>query len=152
MSRSLSTHLGSREPSSTRAEAYEGPRVLRGIVAAAVLLSADIHLVLWLDGFADIPVIGPLFMVNVIAGLLIGIGMLVVPHWFLTFAAAGFGAATFLAYVMSRTVGLFGIRETMWDEQAVLAAVAEVVAALGGAVLLALQLRSRRTRGQSAPT
>jgi hypothetical protein len=152
MSRSLATHLRSQESLSTSVERHEGPRVLRGVVAAAVLLSADIHLVLWLDGFADIPVIGPLFLVNVIAGLLIGIGMLIVRHWSLTFLAAGFGAATFLAYLISRTVGLFGVRETTWDPQAVLAAVAELVAALGGAVLLAAQLRSQRASGESAPT
>ncbi|WP_152364874.1 hypothetical protein [Microlunatus speluncae] len=152
MSRSLATHQRSEGALTTAVERDEGPRVLRGIVAAAVLLSADIHLVLWLDSFADIPVIGPLFLVNVVAGLLIGVGMLIVRHWFLTFLAAGFGAATFAAYLISRTVGLFGVREQTWDPQAVLAAVAEIVAALGGVVLLAAQLRSRRARGESAPT
>lgn len=152
MSRSLETHLRSQDSLSTAVERDEGPRALRGLVAAAVLLSADVHLVLYLDGFADIPIIGPLFLVNVVAGLLIGVGMLIVRHWFLTFLAAGFGAATFTAYLISRTVGLFGVREQTWDPQAVLAAVAEIVAALGGVVLLAAQLRSRRARGETAPT
>ncbi len=152
MSRSLATQLRSQDSLTTAVERDEGPRVLRGIVAAAVLLSADIHLVLYLDGFADIPVIGPLFLVNVVVGLLIGVGMLIVRHWFLTFLAAGFGAATFAAYLISRTVGLFGVREQTWDPQAVLAAVAEIVAAVGGVVLLAAQLRSRRARGETAPT
>ncbi len=152
MSRSLATHLGSQESLSTSVERDEGPRILRGLVAAAVLLSADIHLVLWLDGFADIPVIGPLFLVNVVAGLLLGVGMLIVRHWLLTFLAAGFGAATFAAYLISRTVGLFGVQEQTWDPQAVLAAVAEIVAAVGGLVLLVAQLRSRRARVEPAPT
>lgn len=110
--------------------------VLYGITAAAVLLSADIHLVLWADGFSDIAIIGPLFMVNVVGGLLIGVVMLAWRHWLPLLAAIGFGAATFGAFMMSRTVGLFGIQEMMWDVQAVLAAVAEIVAVVGGIALL----------------
>ncbi|MQA04231.1 MAG: hypothetical protein GEV07_16390 [Streptosporangiales bacterium] len=117
--------------------------VLRGVVAAAVLLSADIHLVLYVEGYSDIPVIGPMFAVNVVAGLAIGVGVLVWRHWLAAFLAAGFGAATFVAYLLSRTVGLFGVREMSWDAQGVLAAVAEVLAVVGGVVLLiAARLRS----------
>lgn len=117
--------------------------VVRGVVAAAVLLSADIHLVLYVDGYAEIPVIGPLFLVNVVGGLLIGVLVLVWRHWLPELAAVGFGAATFGAYLMSKTVGLFGVREMMWDAQGVLAAVAEVVAVVGGVVLLAVRVRLR---------
>lgn len=122
--------------------------VLRGVVAASVLLSADIHLVLYAEGFSDIPVIGPLFLVNVVAGLAIGVVMLVWRHWLPVLAAVGFGAATFGAFLMSRTVGLFGIREMLWDVQGVLAAVAEVVAVLGGVALLVAVARLRSGRGE----
>lgn len=122
--------------------------VLRGVVAASVLLSADIHLVLYAEGFSDIPVIGPLFLVNVVAGLAIGVVMLVWRHWLPVLAAVGFGAATFGAFLMSRTVGLFGIREMLWDAQGVLAAVAEVVAVLGGVALLVAAARLRSGRGE----
>ena len=122
--------------------------VLRGVVAASVLLSADIHLVLYAEGFSDIPVIGPLFLVNVVAGLAIGVVMLVWRHWLPVLAAVGFGAATFGAFVMSRTVGLFGIREMLWDVQGVLAAVAEVVAVVGGVALLLAAARLRSGRGE----
>lgn len=143
MSESVATRRQPLAGSIVTAEATPALQVVRGLVAAAVLLSADIHLVLYLDGFADIPVIGPLFLVNVVAGLIIGVGLLIIRHWFLAFVAAGFGAATFAAYLISATVGLFGVREQTWDAQAVLAAVAEVVAAVGGVVLMVAWLRSR---------
>lgn len=142
----MSESLALDRSAAKSAEAVESAtwfKVVRGLVAAAVLLSADIHLVLYLDGFADIPVIGPLFLVNVVAGLIIGVAVLIIRHWFVAFVAAGFGAATFAAYLISATVGLFGVREQTWDAQAVLAAVSEVVAAVGGVVLLAVWLRSR---------
>lgn len=122
--------------------------VVRGVVAAAVLLSADIHLVLYADGFAEIPVIGPLFLVNVVAGLLLGVLVLVWRHWLPAFGAVAFGAATFGAFMLSRTVGLFGIREMLWDVQGVLAAVAEIVAVVGGVVLLVDGVRLRSSAGE----
>lgn len=140
MSESVATD-GAR-PALDTAE-HPGFRVVRGLTAAGVLLSADIHLVLYVDGYADIPVIGPMFLINVVVGLLIGVLLLISRHWFWAFVAAGFGAATFGAYLISATVGLFGVQEQVLDEQAVLAAVAEIVVVLGGVVLLGARLRAR---------
>lgn len=140
---------GARPDSAQHARPAERPRfdaldAGRGVVAAAALLSADVHLVLYVEGYSGIAVIGPLFLVNVLAGLAIGLGMLVWRHWLPVLAAVGFGAATFAAYLTSRTVGLLGVHEQTWDAQGVLAAVAEIVAVVGGvAVLAAGRLRSR---------
>jgi len=142
MSRSLETHRRTDVPTTPARREHPGLVAVRGSTAAGVLLSADIHLVLYLDGFADIPMIGPMFLVNVVAGLVIGVALLITRHWFAAFLAAGFGAATFAAYLISATVGLFGVREQTWTAQAVLAAVSEVVAAVGGVLLLIAGLRS----------
>ena len=43
----------------------------RLIAAAGVLVSAGVHLYLWVDGVRDQHVVGPAFMVNAVAGLVI---------------------------------------------------------------------------------
>jgi hypothetical protein len=106
----------------------------RVAAALAVVVSAVVHLRLWLDGFRDIDVIGPAFMTNVVAGLAIGVLLLVWRHWVPLFLAVGFGLSTLGAFVVSATVGLFGVQER-WTGGAVLtAAVSEVVAVVAGAV------------------
>lgn len=135
--------MGNRVLEMVRTERAVGPGAgrtrastgLRGVTAAGLLLSADVHLVLYAEGFRDIPVIGQLFLVNVVAGLALGVGVLLTRHVLVLLGAAGFGVATFGAYLMSRTVGLFGVLETMWGSQAVLAAVAEVVVVVGAVLV-----------------
>jgi hypothetical protein len=64
-----------------------------------VLVSAAVHLDLWdVEGFRRIHIIGPLFLLNVIAGLLIGVVVVAWRHWLPALAAAGFGAATLTAF------------------------------------------------------
>lgn len=61
----------------------------RGMAAAGVLLSAAVHLDLWdLQDFRQIDTIGPLFMVNVVAGLVVGVAVVVWRHWLAPLAAA----------------------------------------------------------------
>ena len=43
---------------------------VRAVAAIAVLVSAYVHLYEWLNGFRHDNVIGPLFAVNVVAGLI----------------------------------------------------------------------------------
>lgn len=106
--------------------------VLRILVAAGVLISAVVHLKLWIDGFRDIAVIGPSFMLNAVAGAVITVLVLAWRHWLPLFLGVGFGASTLGAFVLSATVGLFGVHER-WTGGAVLtAAVAEAVAVLAG--------------------
>lgn len=46
---------------------------LRMLTAVAVLASAAVHLRLWFEGYRDIGVIGPQFLVNAVAGVLIAV-------------------------------------------------------------------------------
>lgn len=114
---------------------------LCAVTALAVLVSGIVHLWLYFDGFSGIRLIGPMFLLNAVAGLVIAVALLVWRSWLPAFLAAGFGAATFAGYLISRTVGLFGVHEVVWDLSSVLAAVAEVVALVGGALVLLGDLR-----------
>ena len=48
---------------------------LRIVTAVAALVSAVVHLVLWVDGYRDIDVIGPAFLVNAVAGVIYSLTM-----------------------------------------------------------------------------
>jgi hypothetical protein len=140
----VSERLGNRAASDER---YPVPvtartvavEVSRGLAATGVLLSAVVHLDLWdLQGFRDIPTIGPLFMLNFIGGVLIGVVMLVWRHWLPMLAAAGFGASTVAAFWISVVHGLFGLKETATGSSQVLAEVSEYVAVVFGLLAAAL--------------
>jgi hypothetical protein len=53
-------------------------RVLRILGAALLVAMGAIHLYLWSTGFKNIPVIGPSFMLNAIAGVVLALGVIVV--------------------------------------------------------------------------
>ncbi|MGZ4748745.1 MAG: hypothetical protein ACXVYY_16845 [Oryzihumus sp.] len=110
--------------------------LMRMVTAAGVLVSGAVHLKVWLDGFRYIAVIGPSFMLNAVAGLVIAVLLLAWRHWVPPLLAVGFGAATLGAFVISATVGLFGVYE-LWTTGPVLtAAASEVVAVVAGLAVL----------------
>jgi hypothetical protein len=121
--------------------------LLRAVTAAAVLVSAGVHLWLWFDGYRDIEVIGPSFMLNAVGGAVIAVMLLLWRHWVPPLLAVGFGLSTLGAFVVSATVGLFGVHESWTGGDVLAAAVSEVVAVVGGAALL-LQERARGSAGQ----
>jgi hypothetical protein len=129
---------------------------LRMIVAAAVLVSGAVHLELWADGFRDISVIGPLFLLNAAASLVIAGVVLSWRSWPPLLAAVGFGASTLGAFVISATVGLFGVHE-VWNGggYALTANVSELVALVAGCWALCaegwtMQARNRVPHRQTA--
>jgi hypothetical protein len=122
---------------------------MRLLAAVAVLVSAAVHLYLWWwDGYKDIDVVGPAFLLNGVGGVVISVLLLTWRHWIPAFLTLGFGLSTLGAFVISTTVGLFGVNET-WSGWAVwTAAISEAVAIVTGLVLLAAArpwtLRSER--------
>jgi hypothetical protein len=75
-----------------------------------------IHLQLWVDGFRDVPVIGTLFLLNAIGAVVLSGALLIVPARLLSAAAmvtAVFTAGTLAGLILSLTVGLFGVRESL---------------------------------------
>ncbi len=108
---------------------------LRGVGAVALLVSAGVHLYLWFDGVKNQSV-GPMFLMNVVAGVVIAVLLLRWEHWIPAFLTAGFGAATLGAFIIASTVGLLGVH-TEWAGLSVwTAAVAEVVCIVVGGLLL----------------
>ena len=124
--------------------------ILRIVTAAGVLLSAWVHYKLWHEGFRDLHVVGPAFLLNAVGGLVIGALLLAWWHWIPPLLAVGFGLSTLGAFIMSATVGLYGVHEVWTGTDVTRAWVAEVVAVLGGAtlVLLARPWRSWRRSEQ----
>lgn len=110
---------------------------LSALLAASLLVSAWVHFWLWFDlGFSGIDVIGPAFVVNAVAGIIIATAVLAWYHWLPMLLAVGFGVSTFGAFVVSATVGLFGVHEPWVGTWQMTANVSEVVSIVVGLVLL----------------
>jgi hypothetical protein len=144
MRQQLMTRLAPEAAGHARHASSAGGLVLRLLTAVAVLLSAGIHLVLYFDGFSDLSVVGPLFMLNAVGGIVIAVAVLAWRHWLPALGAVGFGALTLAAYLVSRTVGLFGVHELAWDAQGVLAMMGDIIALVGGLALLVRTWERRR--------
>lgn len=109
----------------------------RIIIVVAVLVSAAVHLRLWGTGVRHEHVVGPAFMVNGVAGVVIAALLLSWRHWVPLFLAFGFGVCTFGAFVVAATVGLFGVQEHWAGGYVWAAAVSEVVAVVTAVVAAA---------------
>lgn len=122
---------------------------IRITAAAAVLVSAVVHLYLWFDGVKDQGTVGALFVVNVLAGVVVAVLLVTWRDWEPLLLAAGFGAATIVAFVISATVGLFGI-ETGWSWYAWLAFAVELAAVALGVLGLSREGHLGRLRDPGA--
>jgi hypothetical protein len=127
--------------------------VLAGIGAGFLVWSAVIHLELWDDGYRDISVIGPLFLVQAIACILLAVAIVALRWLVLLAAGAVAGVATGVGLLLSVHVGLFGYTESLSVPYAELSLAVEFTAAfvlLAGAGLLALAAAAR-SAGRPAP-
>jgi hypothetical protein len=121
--------------------------VMLRVAAAGLLIAAgEIHLDLYLTGYRTIPVIGWLFLLQVIAAFGLGTAVLatggqpVIAGRLATAGAAGFALATLGGYLLSVWTGLFGFAEVR-TTAGILAGVIDVAAF---AVLAALALAPAR--------
>jgi hypothetical protein len=99
---------------------HGGPLPTSAAIAARVIAAglagamAWIHLDLWSTGYRHIHIIGLLFLVNGIVGIVLGAGLLGVPSRLLGALAAAtalFTAGTLAGLILSINVGLFGWKE-----------------------------------------
>ena len=118
-----------------------GPRRL--IMLGSLALSLTYAL---MPGAAGIgwPALASLIVLNAVAGAVIAVLLLVWRHWVPAFLVTGFGASTLGAFVVSATVGLFGVNETWTGGWVLTAAASEVVCIVGGLVLLYREWAHRR--------
>jgi hypothetical protein len=126
------------------------------VIGGALLIwSAAVHFHLWseTDGYRSIPTIGPLFLLQSIAGLVIGIGVVVVRRLWAAVIGFGFAVSTIAGFLLSVGVGLFGFKDSWLAPFAkesfaieILAAVVFVVAAV-----LCLVASVPRARADTTP-
>jgi predicted lipoprotein with Yx(FWY)xxD motif len=91
-----------------------GRRIQLRLQAAGALLlavSGAVHLVLYLTGYRSIPVIGWLFLVQVVVAFVLAVAVLVTHSGLAAAASAGFALSTLAAYLLAVLTGLFGFRE-----------------------------------------
>lgn len=128
--------------------AHDRALTISRIVSAVMLLAAGaIHLFLVIGGAGGLLGVG--FALNFVAGLVLGVGMLVVPRRFLLAVTAlglAFMVASLGAIIVSVTVGLLGVQPD-WDyplirETAIIEAIGVVVLV----VALVFAYRERRAR------
>ena len=127
--------------------------VLAAIGAGFLVWSGVIHLMLWSDGYKDVSVIGPLFLVQGIASIVLAVAIVAFRWLALLAAGAVAGVATAVGLLLSVDVGLFGFTENLSVPYAELSLAVEFTAAfvlLAGTCVLALS-ELARTAGKREP-
>lgn len=121
---------------------------IRFVTALAALVSAAVHFILFaFQGYGDLNVIGPAFLLNAVAGVVIAILLVRWGHWIPAFLVTGFGLSTLGAFIISATVGLFGVHERWTGGYVLTAAIAEIVCIVGGLALLSPVLHRAPAHG-----
>lgn len=98
--------------------------------AALLTWIGYIHLHLWQEGYRQIPINGPLFLLDAVAGFILAAVLLAWPRPLTGLLAAGYAASTLGALLISLTVGLFGFRESISASYVTQSVVLETITAL----------------------
>jgi hypothetical protein len=121
--------------------------------AGFLVWSAVIHLKLWSEGYKDVHVIGPLFLVQGIVTILLALAIVALRWLVLLAAGAVAGVATAAGLLLSVNVGLFGFTEKLTTEDATLSLAVEFTAAflllVAVCVLMLAESSSPSARGSS---
>ncbi|MGH3781542.1 MAG: hypothetical protein ACRDRO_13195 [Pseudonocardiaceae bacterium] len=102
-----------RHVCSLRSALLTAGRLLGAGLTAAMGL---IHLRLWVGGYREVPVIGTLFLVNTVCAVALAVVLLTVPARLRSAVAAItalFTVATLAGLILSLTVGLLGVHESL---------------------------------------
>jgi hypothetical protein len=100
--------------------------------AVSLLSSAASHAYLYVHGYQHIPMIGTAFLIQASASFAVALLIVLGGPWWLRWTAAALAGGSLVAFVLSRTVGLFGFSERGWDPSpyAAISVVAEVLTVL----------------------
>ena len=120
---------------------------LRVTGASLLAASAGIHLDLYLTGYRSVPVIGWLFLLQVIAGFALAAVVLATRSRLAAAAGAAFALSTLGGYLLSVWIGLFGFKEVR-TTAGIAAGLIEVAAF---AVLALAALAAGPARGADGP-
>jgi drug/metabolite transporter (DMT)-like permease len=103
--------------------------VTRLAMAVALGVSGVSHAYLYIHGYHHIPTIGAAFVVQASVSFALALLILIGGPWWLQWAAAALAGGALGAFVLSRTVGLFGFSEQGWQPapHAAISVVAELV-------------------------
>jgi hypothetical protein len=120
------------------------PTILIVLSAALMIVSGIVHIHLWDIAYRHVKTLGPLFMVQAIAALVLALALVVTRRGALMLAAMGLMAGTIVGFILVATVGLFGFKLPEITNWAILALVVEGLAVLllGAATLQILHERS----------
>ena len=122
-------------------------RNLRIVTAVLVLAAGLIHLQEWVNFMRDVPKIGPLFLLNVAASVVVAALLFVRRGWLGIVGAIALSVGTLGGFLLARYASLLGYSEPRWRTTAVLAAVVEVGAM---ATAVATFVARRRTGADMA--
>ena len=103
-----------------------------------LVVSGAIHLHLWSTGYQHIATIGPLFLLQGIVGILIGLAVAVSRHYRVALAGALFAAGTIGGLVLSVEVGLFGFKDSFsapWATDSLIIEIAAFIVLVASALV-----------------
>lgn len=124
--------------------------------AALMVWSSIIHFHLWSTSYRHIPTIGPLFIMQVIVGIVLAVVLAVFRRVWTALVAFGFVASTIGGFLLSVNVGLFGFQDSWSAPFAGMAFAVEVSAlvllAAGGGLCLLRSWPGRRTGPPTSPS
>ncbi|OBF60291.1 hypothetical protein A5787_20040 [Mycobacterium sp. 852002-50816_SCH5313054-b] len=125
--------------------------ILRLGLAAALAVSAFSHAYLYIHGYQHIPMIGNAFLVQASVSFSLALLVAAGGPWWVEWSAAALAGGSLVAFVLSRTVGLFGFTEHGWEPapHAALTVVAEAMCVLLWAAAFVRMPRTRRVAAVS---
>lgn len=117
-----------------------------GVGALLVWASAAVHLHLYAIGYDQIPVVGRLFLLQGLAGILTGALILALRHPLAYLGGAGYMVASLAGFLTSLWFGLFGFRDSLAAPYAGLAMATEISGGLVLVTAAGLWMNTRRRR------
>src|SRR5579884_2817281 len=119
---------------------------LRSSLAASLAVGGFIHALLYVHGYRHIPAIGTAFLIQASVAFAVALLILVGGPAWLRWAAAAVAGGALVAFILSRTIGIFGFSERGWQPapHAAISVTAEPLTVVLAAVYLVRGQRGRQ--------
>jgi hypothetical protein len=125
---------------------------LGGAVAAAILMicSGLIHIHLWDIAYRHVKTLGPLFLVQAVAALVLAVVLVATRVVVVALGCVALMVGTIVGFILADTVGIFGFKLPVVTGWAYEALVAELLSSLVLLFLVVRSWRATRTGGHVA--